>query len=339
MARKKKKKCCCGPSAPIVVCCGGGGSSPAPTPEPEPNPDPPTPEPEPQPEPEPEPQPEPEPEPQPEPEPEPMPDPDPPLPEPEPEPEPQPEPEPEPDPIPPEPEPDPGPPPEPTPEELARSFNVMYIVDVSGSMTEPTEGVGGELTTRMEFTKAVIKQSMLEYDSFETGEASFTLIEFDDVAKTLGEWLPLEYAENKVDLLKPDGSTRYIEALEEAMDIADPDRVILKDGFHVGGTNVIYFISDGEPMGSGYSIMNTSTGKALWDPGNMAGHWQQFLNDNNIIARAIGAGVSNDAKIALDPLAFDGAKGKNLSANTTLTFSNLASIMEDYAQADYNLVN
>ena len=169
----------------------------------------------------------------------------------------------------------------------SQKTNVMLIVDVSGSM-----GSG----TRMPDAKAAAIAVLDAYDK--VGDVAVRIVTFGRPGVEAGSdfngkngWMNVAEAKAIVNGLSPYGGTPY----DAAMDVATLAFDSGKGTAYFGqGTNVSYFLSDGQPNSS---VVAKEVA------------WEDFLITHKITSNAIGFGGLNNTS-ALEPLAFDGTKVK-----------------------------
>ncbi|WP_052448069.1 Ig-like domain-containing protein, partial [Aeromonas bivalvium] len=206
--------------------------------------------------------------------------------------------------------------------------NLMIILDTSGSMDFDAEATG--FATRMAVAKASILQLINDYDDL--GNVMVRLVGFASTATTnfLGSgeiWLTATEALDVIDDITDglgNGGTDYDDALIKAMSAYD------SAGRIIGGENVLYFLSDGDPtestswpdvVGSGSDGINVAEQAA----------WQTFLTDNEIKAYALGMGGGASAT-ALEPISYNGATGAEQPAIIVTDLSQLASTLSGTVQ-------
>jgi hypothetical protein len=188
--------------------------------------------------------------------------------------------------------------------EGTRDTNLSLILDVSGSMDDPS-GLTG--LTRLDVLKASVIELLEQYDN--TGDVRVELVSFSTGATQLPpDWMTLAQAKAAVLGLTAGGTTNYDAALSTLIsNFGDAGKI-------VGAQNVNYFVSDGQPnqpAGSeGVSAAEETT-------------WINFLNSNNINSFALGAG-SGVVQSALDPIAYNGQSHTNTNAVVVTDLGQLA---------------
>jgi len=195
--------------------------------------------------------------------------------------------------------------------------NVMLIMDVSGSM-------GG---TRIVQIKKAANQLLDAYDT--QGDLSVRIVEFESSANSTyygaDVWVDIATAKNIINGLSAGGGTDYSRAMSKAKQAFVTGQ---SSAYLAGGSNVSYFLSDGQPNSSIASQENS---------------WENFLIDNGITSHAIGfGGLSNTSH--LEPLAFDGTKVASstddhtpgeIPATIEVDTTNLGNTLVDTAKLDF----
>ena len=183
--------------------------------------------------------------------------------------------------------------------------NLMLILDVSGSMNDPS-GLTG--LSRLDVMKASVLELLEQYDN--PGDVKVQIARFaSDAFVDNPVWMTVDAAKAYVNGLTANGGTDYDAA------IAAAQLAFATAGKIAGAQNVAYFLSDGVPTeGGGIS------------PSEEAG-WTTFLNTNDINSFAFGMG-SGTTLSTLNPLAFDG-RGAGTDRN--------AEIITDLEQLDTSL--
>lgn len=173
---------------------------------------------------------------------------------------------------------------------IVPKFNIMLILDVSGSMG--WDDYNGE--TRLSKEIQAAKKLLQEYDKL--GDVAVKLVLFSEGIDNQLQNIPLNWmradeATGMLDYLFADSTTNYRVAVEGAMKYFDQ-----KDGnYFDNGANRVYFMSDGEPT-YGEEIDSV-----------LQREWEDYLIQKDIIANAIGFGDIRELS-ALEPIAFDGTK-------------------------------
>ena len=179
--------------------------------------------------------------------------------------------------------------------------NLMFIIDVSGSMNDPS-GLTG--LSRLDVTKASVVELLDLYDN--PGNVKVEIVTFASNAFIASPvWMTVDQAKAYVSGLNAEGGSDYdsaIFAAQLAFDFA---------GKIAGAQNVSYFLSDGVPT-ENFGI----------SPGEEAA-WTNFLNVNDINSFAFGVG-SGSTLSTLNPLAYDGTgTGANRNAEIVTDLEDL----------------
>ena len=166
------------------------------------------------------------------------------------------------------------------------STNLMLIIDNSGSMNDPS-GIG--MLNRLDAAKLAMVDLIDQYDAL--GDVMVRIISFNSSGQELGPvWTTADAAKTLINttLGGPGGSTNFDDALAEAQSaFADAGKI-------VGGQNVSYFLSDGDPNPNSTGI----------DSGEEVA-WESFLDANDIVSLALGMGTGISAT-DLNPIAYNG---------------------------------
>ncbi|MED5620099.1 immunoglobulin-like domain-containing protein [Ideonella sp. BN130291] len=169
------------------------------------------------------------------------------------------------------------------------SYNLVLVLDVSGSMTGGSSG--GEvrqvnadgsttITTRLAMAKQAMVQLVTEYFN-QAQSVSVKLVTFSDSATILNgnnAYTDKATLISAINAITGSGGTNYesaLSALQTAFGTVDQSK-----------NNASYFLSDGEP-----SSGNTATGLA---------NYQAFTTTNNISSYAVGVGTGISNTSALD---------------------------------------
>ncbi|WP_275426640.1 retention module-containing protein [Aeromonas allosaccharophila] len=215
-----------------------------------------------------------------------------------------------------------------------QNTNLMLILDVSGSMGDPS---GYQGMTRMEVMQKSALELLDKYSAY--GTVMVNIITFASSANNpTSVWVNVDVAKSTILGLVPSGSTNYDDALNEAI------KAFGDSGRLTGAQNVSYFMSDGLPnanslSGSAASVPdgNNSLGGGDGidgDGATLSGEtkdWADFLTANNINSFALGMG-SGATQSALDPIAYNGVSGAS-PANTT------AVVVTDFSQLAATLLS
>ena len=215
----------------------------------------------------------------------------------------------------------------------AVNTNLMLVLDVSGSMNEPS-GLPGASSgqTRLQAAVASIKTVLDRYD--EAGDVAVRLVTFGSEGQALGNsWTTVAQAKALLANLQASGSTNYDDALADAMQAyAAPGRI-------AGGQNVAYFVSDGQPtVGSGTTstLSGTLNAGSAADRGIQAAEetlWTNFLTANGINAHAVSLGTDAATLSSLNPIAFNGLTQTNTGATAVANLADLTAALAPSAAA------
>jgi len=205
--------------------------------------------------------------------------------------------------------------------------NVMFIIDVSGSMST-TDGINGQ--TRLASEINAIKTLLDRYDA--NGDVMVRIVTFSTAANAYGtQWTSVADAKTYLNTLSPNGGTNYDEALGDAITaFGDPGKI-------AGAQNVAYFLTDGLPTyGAGTTGTLTGTvngtgsdqtGSDVGIQANEEAAWIKFLSTNNINSYAIAVGSGITSTSWIDPIAYNGETGTNTSGVLVTNFSQLDSVL------------
>ncbi|BAF70496.1 VWA domain-containing protein [Nitratiruptor sp. SB155-2] len=180
---------------------------------------------------------------------------------------------------------------------IVPQFNIMLILDVSGSMGWDS----GDGTTRLSKEVEAAQKLLQEYSKL--GDVAVKLVLFSSDVSNQAQyipqnWMSVDKAIGMLDNLYADGTTDYVNAIDGAMQLFDQ-----KDGtFFDNGANRVYFMSDGEPSYGGEI------------DGTLQHQWENFLIQHDIIANAIGFGDIQEL-YNLEPIAFDGTRLDDINAD------------------------
>ena len=202
--------------------------------------------------------------------------------------------------------------------------NVLLVIDVSGSMDDPS-GVGN--LSRLDLAKQAIGKLLDQYDGM--GDVKVQIVTFSNgVTIPSNVWVDVATAKAYVATLHANGGTNYDYALGGA------ETAFTANGKLVGGQNVAYFFSDGNPTlssthpTSGGAQSGSETNPNLGDGIDTTEEkaWTDFLSANDIKAYAIGLGNGVDSQY-LNPIAYDGTTGTNTNATVVTDLNNLGSVL------------
>ncbi|HKP24835.1 MAG TPA: VWA domain-containing protein, partial [Dongiaceae bacterium] len=199
---------------------------------------------------------------------------------------------------------------------VATNYQLMLVIDVSGSMDQEVTRPDGTVTTRMELQKAAVISMLESYATATTGSVNIKLVQFSNDASYFGG----TDAATFVDITNPANLAAVIAAINalgptEATDydaaLATAQQGIM-DGSWVGTTattkGLVYFFSDGVPEndvppdktssypgGSANNSLN-QTEENIWEGRNVAAGFATGLADKGVVSIAVGLGeqVAND---------------------------------------------
>jgi len=169
------------------------------------------------------------------------------------------------------------------PESNLPSYNIVLVVDSSGSMTEEVRSVAADGTvtvmTRMQVAKLALTRLVEEYFS-QSADVQVRIVDFDSSAaiENGGAWFTTEEAavayinSTAPDYLPAAGGTNYQAALDQTRialgSPAAPD---------AGRQNFVYFISDGDPTEGAHATGITN--------------YQNYIAGSNVQSFAVGIGT------------------------------------------------
>lgn len=190
------------------------------------------------------------------------------------------------------------------------NYNLMFIVDTSSSMSG----------SRLQTAKDAIDSVLNVYDDI--GDAAVRVVNFGSSAtSTYGgnnAWYNVSDARDVVNSLSTSGLTNFQAGLTTGMQAWGDGQ---GEVFNVNGNNVIYFMADGLP--------NEGNHRAVQD------QWQSFLEDNDILARALGIDINSPtAKAEMDVIAYNGRTGEDIDSDTSLQFDTFVQDLTDQALGD-----
>ncbi|MDP3512257.1 MAG: Ig-like domain-containing protein [Sulfuritalea sp.] len=166
-------------------------------------------------------------------------------------------------------------------ESVVPKFSLVLTVDVSGSMLDDVRSIAADgtvtLTTRMEMAKTSLIALVEEYFN-QSPEVEVKIVAFEATASTLngGNWYTTkESVIAGINSLTANGGTNYEAALNLTKTALGTTTL--------GGEEIVYFMSDGNPT-SGNTV----------DPVGATGY-DTFVNSNGVrsFAVGIGTGITN----------------------------------------------
>ena len=198
--------------------------------------------------------------------------------------------------------------------------NVMLIIDRSGSMT----------ASRLQIMRDTVKQLLETYDLL--GDVAVRIVVFNASASAYTNgWVSVTDAIAYVNGISATGGTNYDAALLTAIS------AFQSAGKIPGGTNVSYFLSDGEPTTAqdwdGSGPLPNQVGIQPGDGNNTEeGRWKAFLETNKINSFAFGMGTSVQQG-SMDPIAYNGEARVNTNAVVVTREADLPPIIRDTVNA------
>ncbi|MEZ5922756.1 MAG: DUF5801 repeats-in-toxin domain-containing protein [Hyphomicrobiaceae bacterium] len=188
--------------------------------------------------------------------------------------------------------------------------NVTLILDISGSMNDPS-GLTG--LSRLDALKASVTELLEQYNAL--GNVAVRIVTFSTNASAIGtSWMTIDAAKATVQGLSAGGSTNYDEALTDIMSAFG------SPGSISGAQNVSYFLSDGQPT--------APPGDVGLDAAEQAA-WEAFVDTNNIVSFSLGmgTGINATATAELDKIAYNGATSTDTNALVVTDLSQLAATL------------
>lgn len=184
------------------------------------------------------------------------------------------------------------------------SYNLLFVLDSSGSMGTNEPQGDGTSKSRMAILKEAVANLIQGYEEASTA-LNITIIDFDGDAQLAFSGAnaaeAITFVENPGNLVAG-GLTNYADALSDSENGA---RGILGDQLGdpslEGFETITYFISDGQPVPSSDGVPVDENGNA----------WQQFVDDNAIEVISVGIGNSIDLD-ALDLVENEGDAATNI---------------------------
>ena len=185
--------------------------------------------------------------------------------------------------------------------------NLLITFDISGSM-DWASGVAG--LSRLELAKLAVMEMIYQYE--ELGDVRIQAVLFSGSASYASDWMTISEAESYLNSVTAGGSTNYDAALAAAQSAFGTTGKLTTDAQNIG-----YFFSDGEPTSGNGSIGIDGTEEVAWET---------FLSGNDIKSYAVGLGTGVSAA-ALEPIAYDGIAGSEMSAIVVDDLSTLSSTL------------
>ncbi|MDA3946074.1 MAG: Ig-like domain-containing protein, partial [Helicobacteraceae bacterium] len=214
------------------------------------------------------------------------------------------------------------------PESEEKIFNIVFTLDVSGSMGFASAAVNGVLP--IDLAKDALKALALEYFNQST-QVNISLISFESVSNFEGTVDNYADFVAMIDPLTDGGGTDYLEALDMVESTFDADLLIQNSADNV--ENISYFISDGvsstDPSSNNFiDFVNSNSidSYSVGIGGGIPATPDQLNYIHNIDSIGVGGGHVDDALIVTDisqlesellstvPTAFGG----NITANGSI---------------------
>jgi hypothetical protein len=199
---------------------------------------------------------------------------------------------------------------------VATNYQLMLVIDVSGSMDQEVTRPDGTVTTRMELQKAAVIAMLESYAAATTGSVNIKLVQFSNDASYFGGTDAATFVDitdpaklaaviAAINGLGPTEATDYDAALATAQQgITDPSWV----GTTATTKGLVYFFSDGVPEndvtpdanssypGGGKDNSLDQTEENIWEGRNVAAGFATGLADKGVVSIAVGLGaqVAND---------------------------------------------
>src|SRR5688500_5794704 len=172
---------------------------------------------------------------------------------------------------------------------VATDYQLMLVIDVSWSMQDPVVRPDGTVTTRMELQKAAVIALLESYAAATTGAVNIKLVQFSNDATYFGN---------------TDAGT--------FVDITDPanlaDVIAANNGLSPTAKGLVYFFSDGVPVGDGdaassYPGGNVSNGlndteENIWEGRTPAAGFPTGLASKGVVSIAVGLGADIASDVA-----------------------------------------
>lgn len=204
---------------------------------------------------------------------------------------------------------------------VATDYQLMLVIDVSGSMDQQVTRPDGTVTTRMELQKAAVIAMLESYAGATTGSVNIKLVQFSNDASYFGGTDAATFVDVNdpaslaaviaaINALAPTEATDYDAALATAQQgIMDPSWVETT----ATTKGLVYFFSDGVPENDvtkdtessypGGSVDNSldQTEENIWEGRNVAAGFAAGLADKGVVSIAVGLG----AQVASDVTALE----------------------------------
>jgi Ca2+-binding RTX toxin-like protein len=189
---------------------------------------------------------------------------------------------------------------------VATNYQLMLVIDVSGSMREQVIRPDGTVTTRMELQKAAVIAMLESYAAATTGSVNIKMVQFSNDASYFGGTSASTFIDvtdpanlaaviAAINALAPTNNTDYDAALATAQQgITDASWVATTPTTK----GLVYFFSDGVPVNDGDAVSDYPGGDAANAINDTEENiWEGGLASKGVVSIAVGLGadVANDA--------------------------------------------
>ncbi len=189
---------------------------------------------------------------------------------------------------------------------VATNYQLMLVIDVSGSMDQEVTRPDGTVTTRMELQKAAVIAMLESYAGATTGSVNIKLVQFSNDASYFGG----TDAGTFIDITNPANLAAVIAAINALgpTDNTDYDAALataqqgITDASWLATTpttkGLVYFFSDGVPVDDGDAASDYPGGDAPNAINDTEENiWEGGLASKGVVSIAVGLGadVANDA--------------------------------------------
>jgi Ca2+-binding RTX toxin-like protein len=196
----------------------------------------------------------------------------------------------------------------------AVDYQLMLVIDVSGSMKEQVTRPDGTVTTRMQLQKEGVATLLESYATAATGSVNVKMVQFSDGASYFGGTSQSGFVDiadpanlaaiiAAINGLHPTNNTDYDAALATAQ-LGITDASWLASDANTKG--LVYFFSDGRPVNDGDKASSYPGGDAanridqteedIWEGRTPAAGFENGLADKGVVSIAVGLGadIAND---------------------------------------------
>lgn len=189
---------------------------------------------------------------------------------------------------------------------VTTDYQLMLVIDVSGSMAEEVVRPDGTVTTRMELQKAAVIAMLESYAAATTGSVNIKMVQFSNDASYFGgtdagtfvditDPASLAAVIAAINALGPTDNTDYDAALETAQQGISDASWLATTATTKG---LVYFFSDGVPVDDGDTESDYPGGDAPNAINDAEENiWESGLAGKGVVSIAVGLGadVANDA--------------------------------------------